>query len=134
MSGTYRKIRVLALMEGTSVTGPAKNLIQIGAYGRDVPDGSSLDMTVATSGRGESMPEPLLEGLTRAGLRSELLVEKQRFDRDVISQLRTLADKYRPDVIQTHMVKSHFLLRCSGLWRSHRWLAFHHGYTRVDRK
>jgi glycosyltransferase involved in cell wall biosynthesis len=25
-------------------------------------------------------------------------------------------------------------MRCSGLWRSHRWLAFHHGYTRVDAK
>jgi glycosyltransferase involved in cell wall biosynthesis len=134
MPGAHRKIRVLALMEGTSVTGPAKNLIQIGTYGRDVTDATALDMTVAAYGRGESTPEPLLEGLAKAGLRSELLIEKQRFDRAVIPQLRTLAERYQPDVIQTHMVKSHFLMRCSGLWRSHRWVAFHHGYTRVDRK
>jgi glycosyltransferase involved in cell wall biosynthesis len=121
-------------MEGASVTGPAKNLIQIGTYGRDVTDITSLDMTVATYGRGEWTPVPLLEGLARAGLRTELLIERQRFDTGVIAQLRTLADRHKPDVIQTHMVKSHFLMRCSGLWRSHRWLAFHHGYTRVDTK
>ena len=134
MSGMHRKIRVLALMEGASVTGPAKNLIQIGTYGRGVTDATSLEMTVATYGRGGQAPAPLLESLASAGLRAELLIERQRFDTGVIEQLRALADRYKPDVIQTHMVKSHFLVRCSGLWRSHRWLAFHHGYTRVDTK
>ena len=130
----FGKIRVLALMEGSSVTGPAKNLIQIGTYGRDVSDATSLDLIVATYGRGDQTPAPLTDGLAKAGLHAEVLMERQRFDTAVVAQLRALADRYRPDIIQTHMVKSHFLMRWSGLWRSHRWLAFHHGYTRVDRK
>jgi glycosyltransferase involved in cell wall biosynthesis len=134
MAGVNRRIRVLALIEGASVTGPAKNLIQIGAYGRDVTDATALDMTVATYRRGDRTPGPLLEGIAAAGLDSELLIEKQRFDTAVAGQIRTLVDRYRPDVVQTHMVKSHFMMRYSGLWRSHRWLAFHHGYTRVDKK
>lgn len=134
MPGSHHTIRVLAVMEGTSVTGPAKNLIQIGAYGRNVTDATSLDMTVAVYGRGGAIPEPLLAGLERDGLRSEIIREKGPFDKAVIPQLLALAERYRPDVIETHMVKSHFLMRFSGLWRSYRWLAFHHGYTRVDRK
>jgi glycosyltransferase involved in cell wall biosynthesis len=31
-------------------------------------------------------------------------------------------------------VKSHFLLRLSGLWRQYPWVAFHHGYTRPNKK
>jgi glycosyltransferase involved in cell wall biosynthesis len=31
--------------------------------------------------------------------------------------------------VQTHGVKSHFLLRLSGVWRSRPWVAYHHGYT-----
>jgi glycosyltransferase involved in cell wall biosynthesis len=134
MPDLYRKIRVLALMESDTVTGPAKNLIQIGSYGRDVTDATSLDMTIATFGRGEWTPEPLLQGIAKAGLKGEILRERRRFDTAVATQIRTLVERYRPDVIQTHMVKSHFLLRWSGLWRSLPWLAFHHGYTRVDRK
>ena len=86
--------------------------------------------TVGPAGK----PEPLLDAITGAGLPYALLMEERRFDMSVIGQLATLVDRCRPDVIQTHMVKSHFLVRWSGLWRSHRWLAFHHGYTRVDAK
>lgn len=134
MPAGHRKIRVLAVMEGTSVTGPAKNLIQIGRHGQDISDATGLELTVAVYARGGEAPKPLLDGLASAGLRSEILAESGRFDRAVLPQLHALAERHRPDVIQTHMTKSHFLMRWSGLWRSHPWLAFHHGYTRVDRK
>lgn len=121
-------------MEGDSVTGPAKNLIQIASYGSRVSDATALDFTIAAYGRGDCRPETLLEATGKAGISSEVLLERRRFDTSVVRQIRALAERCQPDIIQTHMVKSHFLLRCSGLWRSHRWLAFHHGYTRVDRK
>ena len=35
-------------------------------------------------------------------------------------------------MIQTHSVKSHFLVRCSGLWKKQPWIAFHHGYTATN--
>ncbi len=37
-----------------------------------------------------------------------------------------------PDILQTHAVKSHLLLRSSGLHLTHPWVAFHHGYTWPD--
>ena len=36
--------------------------------------------------------------------------------------------------MQTHAVKSHFLLYLSGLWKARPWVAFHHGYTTTDLK
>jgi glycosyltransferase involved in cell wall biosynthesis len=52
----------------------------------------------------------------------------------VLPQIRRCVEEWRPQVVQTHQVKSHFLLRVSGLWRNHLWLAFHHGYTNEDLK
>lgn len=129
-----RRIRVLALMEGAYITGPAKNLIQIGSFGKTAQTGTALDLTVGTYGRAGWVPEPLLEGLDAAAIPYELIQERRRFDPSAISQIRALVAKYKPDIIQTHMVKSHFLLRASGLYKTHRWLAFHHGYTKVDKK
>jgi glycosyltransferase involved in cell wall biosynthesis len=40
-----------------------------------------------------------------------------------------LVDRVRPDIIQTHAVKSHFLVRAAGLQKRTPWIAFHHGYT-----
>lgn len=121
-------------MEGAYVTGPAKNLIHIGAYGKQVASGTGIDLVVATYGRGGWVPEPFLKALDKAGLPSEILNERKRFDRTIVDQLHALVEKHQPDVIQSHMVKSHFLMRYSGLAKTRTWLAFHHGYTKVDRK
>jgi glycosyltransferase involved in cell wall biosynthesis len=43
--------------------------------------------------------------------------------------LLRVAQRLRPQVIQTHAVKSHFLSRKIGLRRLAPWVAFHHGYT-----
>jgi glycosyltransferase involved in cell wall biosynthesis len=40
----------------------------------------------------------------------------------------------RPHIIETHHLKSHFLVALSGLWRHYTWVAFHHGYTQTDAK
>lgn len=119
-------------MEGSYVTGPAKNLLQIGRYGRTASDATPLDLSVAVWGRGEWKPDVLIDAVRKAGLPVELLVEKKRFDLGIAGQLRELAERLRPDIVQTHMVKSHFFLRYSGLWKSRPWVAFHHGYTKVD--
>jgi glycosyltransferase involved in cell wall biosynthesis len=37
--------------------------------------------------------------------------------------------RLRPDIVQTHAVKSHFLARLAGVPERARWVAFHHGYT-----
>ena len=52
-------------------------------------------------------------------------------DAGVISHLKKLKAELMPDLIETHAVKSHAVLRASGLWRETPWIAFHHGYTRT---
>ena len=47
----------------------------------------------------------------------------------MIRKLSQLVERLRPDVIQTHAVKSHFLARCASLPSKAPWVAFHHGYT-----
>jgi glycosyltransferase involved in cell wall biosynthesis len=42
--------------------------------------------------------------------------------------------EWKPDILQTHAVKSHFLIALSGLSRQFPWVAFHHGYTQPDLK
>src|SRR5262249_9790761 len=39
-----------------------------------------------------------------------------------------------PDIVQTHGVKSHFLIWLTRAYRNRRWIAFHHGYTWTDLK
>ncbi|MDZ7639318.1 MAG: glycosyltransferase [Bryobacterales bacterium] len=64
----------------------------------------------------------------------ETIRETGAFDRGVIASLRDVATRWKPDVIQTHAVKSHFLARWAGLPRIAPWVAFHHGYTWTSRK
>jgi glycosyltransferase involved in cell wall biosynthesis len=60
------------------------------------------------------------------------MVEGFRFDPRVVPQLRRLVERLRPDVIETHHVKSHLIVRLSGVWKKRPWIAFHHGYTDTD--
>ena len=48
--------------------------------------------------------------------------------------LREIAARREADIIETHAVKSHFLMRYAGLHRQCRWVAFQHGYTSEDLK
>ena len=71
----------------------------------------------------------LLAAAKAAGLEVHCLHERFPFDPQVIFSLRQLVKRLTPDIIQTHFVKSHFLVRISRVWRRCRWIAFHHGYT-----
>ncbi len=117
-------------MEANVVTGPAKNLLELGRRARPW-----LDLMVATYRRGDTEPEnTFLAAATRDGFRTGIIPESGRFDRSVYSGIESLLAATKPDIVQTHNVKSHFLLRSSGLWKRYRWLAFHHGYTSTDLK
>jgi len=69
-----------------------------------------------------------------AGVEIDVIPERSRFDRSVIPALRNIVRRRAPDLVITHQVKSHFLMRLSGLWRVFPWVAFHHGYTTPDQK
>jgi glycosyltransferase involved in cell wall biosynthesis len=119
--------RLLAIIEAQTVTGPAKNLLEFCRFSRD-----QIQTTVATYQRAGRPPEAFLDAAAQSGATVKLIHEQSAGDRNVLPQIRALAAE--ADILQTHAVKSHFLVRWSGLWREKPWVAFHHGYTATDLK
>jgi glycosyltransferase involved in cell wall biosynthesis len=118
------QLRLLAIIEAYSITGPAKNLLE---FARRAAAHNVLT-TIATFTR--DRPDNQFTQAVRAeGIAMETIPERGAFDPAVFPSLRSLAARVRPDVIQTHAVKSHFLARMAGLPELAPWVAFHHGYT-----
>jgi glycosyltransferase involved in cell wall biosynthesis len=78
--------------------------------------------------------DEFLDAAEAAGIEVEIIEERSALDREGPAALRRLVERRNPDVLQTHAVKSHFLLRMSGVARRKPWVAFHHGYTFPDVK
>ncbi|MGA3201606.1 MAG: glycosyltransferase, partial [Bryobacteraceae bacterium] len=117
-------LRLLAVIEAPNITGPAKNLLEFARLARD----AGVETTLATFTRG--VPTNLfIETARRQGISVEAIQERGAYDPSVLAALRNLADRVQPDIIQTHAVKSHFLVRRAKLFRRAPWVAFHHGYT-----
>jgi glycosyltransferase involved in cell wall biosynthesis len=140
-------VRILALMEAASVTGPAKNLIGFCRWLRSAEgERTRLRVTIATFDRNARVDESdSFAGAARAaGIETHVLRERHRFDPGVIGQLREIVANVAPDIIQTHNNKSHLLIKSlPGLRRQRLWFAFQHGdaypdfrqrlYNQVDR-
>jgi glycosyltransferase involved in cell wall biosynthesis len=119
-------IRLLAVIEAASITGPAKNLLE---YCRYAPS-MGVDVHLATFVRGNPQDKNLfVRRVEELGLPLHVVAEKGAWDRAAIDGLRSAVMSVKPDVLQTHAVKSHFLARVAGLPRRYPWAAFHHGYT-----
>ena len=120
-------LRLLAIIEAETITGPAKNLLQFAQLGQNGKP--SVEVAVATFVRDASRPNLFLDAARRAGVPAYAIPERGRFDPSTLSLLRNLTQEWRPDIVQTHAVKSHFLARLAGLHQSRPWVVFHHGYT-----
>ena len=124
-----KPLRLLAIIEAYSITGPAKNLL--GFIEQAQPE--NLSATIVTFTRGEA-DNLFITTARRQGIPVETIPESGPFDPRVIRSLKAIAERVRPDIIQTHAVKSHFLGRLAGLPRLAPCVAFHHGYTWPTRK
>ena len=119
-----KQIRLLAVMEARTLTGPAKNLIEFASAARD----ENIETHIATFPRGEES-NFFIETVREHEIPVHVIPEQGRFDRAPIRGLAALVQEVKPDIIQSHAVKSHFLVRTAGLPKRARWIAFHHGYT-----
>jgi glycosyltransferase involved in cell wall biosynthesis len=152
-ASTGPSIKLLAIIEAVRVTGPARNLIEFccQARGRDRASfaGSCVEASIATfrriRGRSSfpanwdgSLPSrpssPFVAIASDAGITVDVLDERFRFDPRVLFDLQRTIERRAPDVLQTHNVKSHFLVRLLAAKRTRPWVAFHHGYTTTDLK
>jgi len=126
-------IRVLTLIENRMVTGPARILIGF-ARGAVYPEPGfpAVHIALATYHRGSG--ENRLEAAAHeAGLEAFSIPERRRFDTSVLTGLRHIVDRYRPDILESRNVKSHFFVRLLGLHRRYPWVAWNHGYTATNR-
>src|SRR5271157_1233638 len=118
-------------MEARSVTGPAKNLLALArGLAQEQPAAS---IRIVTFTRHETS-NAFIEACERAGVAVDVIRERHRFDFGVIPQLRNIIRRSAPDILQSHITKSHFLIRLRGLNRDLPWIAFNHGYTAEDLK
>jgi glycosyltransferase involved in cell wall biosynthesis len=124
----------MAMLEAYSITGAAKAVLEFAkeaAYGHSGLPKIVLSILTFDRGQRENHLTNTIRGI---GTPLDVVFERRRFDTNVISQLRVAAENRRADVIWSNSVKSHFLVRCAGLNRSRKWVAFHHGYTTTDVK
>ncbi len=125
-----KRLRVVAVVEAYTVTGPAKNLLRFG-----VGASEWIDLQIVTYLRGAAAEKNAFQrAVEEAGLICHVVQEAGPMDRTVPGALRTLLDKLQPDVVQTHSVKSHFLYRLAVGPHQYPWVAFHHGYTAENLK
>lgn len=135
-------MRVLSIVEGTWVTGPIKPLMMFAALARHGGDGRpAVDLSLVTTARvrGTQIPSNLLlTAAAEAAIHVDVLRERRAWDLRVLTQLCRVIESHRPDVVETHQVKCHFILAQALLWRRIRknftWIAYHHGYTKASLK
>lgn len=131
MRDSLAPIHVLSIIEGSTVSGPARLLLDFCHYSQSTDLEPRAITSLATFVRGatKSHSNQLLDAAAAQGLKVHCIHERSAFDPHAISGLRQLSRELAPDIIETHGTKSHFLVRLSGVWRMFPWIAFHHGYT-----
>ena len=121
--------RVLAFIEALGVTGPVRNLFRTAG---------PVDLHVATYRRAAARRahhegiDALVAAARARSIPVHVLDERHAFDPTLLWRVARAIRDVRPDVVQTHNIKSHALVACTR--RRPRWVAFHHGYTDTDRK
>jgi glycosyltransferase involved in cell wall biosynthesis len=121
--------RVLAFIEALGVTGPARNLLRTAG---------SVDLHLATYRRRwadrshHAGVDALVAAAAAGGARVHVLDERHAFDPTLLWRVRQTIAQVRPDVVQSHNIKSHALVACTR--GRTRWVAFHHGYTDTNLK
>ena len=128
-----KTIKLLAIIEATSITGPAKNLLRFAEDARSTKWGATVEVSALTFERGDGR-NVFNEAAKEAGMPVHSIKESKAFDRAVVRRLSSVVKEVQPDLIQTHAVKSHLLAQLAGLGRFAPTIAFHHGYTWPDLK
>ncbi|MBV9266145.1 MAG: glycosyltransferase [Acidobacteriaceae bacterium] len=137
MISAERPLRVLAFMEASVVNGAAKTLLNFCDALRD--QGTSFaEIAIVTFHRDgfaqKDCPNEFVRAVRTRGLEAIVIPERRALDPSIPGSLRRIVAERNPDILQTNNVKSHFLVRLSGIHRNRRWIAFHHGYTATDMK
>jgi glycosyltransferase involved in cell wall biosynthesis len=135
-------LRVVSVVEGTGVSGPIKPLMMFAGLARQGGDGRpAVNLSLMTTVRAKGLPYPtnlLLTAAAEAGIHVDVLLERRAWDLGVLPQLCRVIEEQKPDIVETHQVKCHFILAQALWWRRIKkdfsWIAYHHGYTKASLK
>jgi glycosyltransferase involved in cell wall biosynthesis len=135
------QLKILAVVEATTVNAVAKNMLEFHQAARDLKQKYPASMTIETSlvtfvrpNRRQGIPNEFVKAARDLGIEISVIPERFRFDTSVIPAFRKIVVSKAPDIVLTHQVKSHLLMKLSQLSQQYPWVAFHHGYTTTDRK
>jgi len=135
------RLRLLSIVEALTVTGPVKPLLMFSSL-EQRSCAPRISHSLMTTRRSRPADHPAADALhtaaQAAGLGYFSIPERRAFDPGVLSRMHECIRQIRPDLVETHDCKSHFLffiLRAlHGEVRKLKWVAFHHGYTRTSWK
>ena len=105
---------------------------------RSVPFASSLITTARLEFGQSHLGNALISAAQVAAIDIDVVRERRAWDPSVVRLIARAVAARRPHIVETHQVKSHFLLAQATLWgglrRDFAWIAYHHGYTRATLK
>ena len=136
-------INIVSFIEASTVTGPAKNLFEFTNNEKRIAlDIVTFDRPQITESirklcflkLNKSTTSIFVEEAKKLALNVTIIVEYFRYDFSVLYKIKNIIKKRHPSIIQTHSVKSHFIIFLSGLYKKYPWVAFHHGYTSTNKK
>lgn len=141
MQDASSTIRILSMVEATTINAVAKNVLEFYRSARQLRSGlndfPNVEGSVVTFDRTSDSTEPpndFVRAARESGIEVDMIHERRRFDFSVIPALRRVVETRSPDIIVSHSVKSHFLVWRSRVWQQIPWVGFHHGYTTTDLK
>ncbi len=131
-------LRLLIVIEANAITGPVKNLLGFCQW-LISPEGQALPRPISpvlvTYRRpGGPVVNPFAAAVEKLGLPFHFLDESGPYDLSLLQRLPALAASVAPDILQSHNVKTNFLIKASGLHQRYPWISFQHGYTATDLK
>lgn len=131
------KIKLLAVVEATNVNAVAKNVLEFDRAAKELCQQSlkspQITVSLVTFDRNGNSAE-FVSAARQQGVEIDVIRERGRFDLSIIRALARIVTQRAPDIVTTHQVKSHFLMKLSRLWQRYPWVAFNHGYTATDLK
>lgn len=130
---TPERIRVLVFHENATATGVGRVALGFAIAARQPEPGlPTIEVTFVTYRR-NNQQTGFASAALAAGIPVIEIPEKKRWDLKVLREIRRIVTDFNPDILETHNVKSHFLVRANGLQREFPWVAWNHGYTSKNR-
>src|SRR5258708_16464943 len=113
MPDTPSPLRMLSLVEATTINAVAKNVLGFHRAANELSHKSAefpaIEGSVVTFERGESdSPKEFVTPARDLGLAVEIIPERRRFDLAFLPKLNNIINPYAPPLIVTHSLKSHF--------------------------